>query len=161
MAEAGAADLITVTTGGSHSLMQRACCAVIASGTATLEAAYYGLPYCLVYRLAPLSYVTAKVVVKIELIGLVNILAGEEVVDEFIQAKAEPVDGVRARCGNFWNPRQNARPCKSRLAETSGKLGGRGAHERAARAVAGWLGDRDFRRLGGCVSSPRSYEAAR
>ena len=48
--------MVAVTTGGSHSLMQRACCAVIASGTATLEAAYYGLPYCLVYRLAPLSY---------------------------------------------------------------------------------------------------------
>jgi lipid-A-disaccharide synthase len=138
MAEAGAADLITVNTGGSHSLMQRACCAVIASGTATLEAAYYGLPYCLVYRLAPLSYMTAKVVVKIELIGLVNILAGEKVVDEFIQAKAEPVTVSTALRGFLESPAKRE-ALQARLAETSGKLGGRGAHERAARAVAGWL----------------------
>jgi lipid-A-disaccharide synthase len=138
MAEAGAADLITVTTGGSHSLMQRACCAVIASGTATLEAAYYGLPYCLVYRLAPLSYMTAKVVVKIELIGLVNILAGEKVVDEFIQAKAEPVT-VSTALREFLESPAKREALRARLAETSGKLGGRGAHERAARAVASWL----------------------
>jgi lipid-A-disaccharide synthase len=138
MAEAGATDLITVTTGSSHSLMQRAGCAVIASGTATLEAAYYGLPYCLVYRLAPLSYMTAKVVVKIELIGLVNILAGEKVVDEFIQSNAEPVT-VSAALREFLESPAKRNALQARLAETSGKLGGPGAHQRAARAVADWL----------------------
>jgi lipid-A-disaccharide synthase len=138
MAEAGAADLITVTTGGSHSLMQRACCAVIASGTATLEAAYYGLPYCLVYRLAPLSYALARVVVKIEHVGLVNILAGEGVVDEFIQARAEPAT-VSGALREFLESPAKREALRTRLLETSGKLGGRGAHERAARAVAGWL----------------------
>jgi lipid-A-disaccharide synthase len=138
MAEAGAEDFVTVTTGGSHSLMQRACCAVIASGTATLEAAYYGLPYCLVYRLAPLSYAIARVVVKIEHIGLVNILAGEKVVDEFIQARAEPVT-VSAALREFLESPARRDALQARLAGTSGKLGGPGAHERAARAVAGWL----------------------
>ena len=136
--EAGAGDLITVTTGGSHSLMQRACCAVIASGTATLEAAYYGLPYCLVYRLAPLSYLMAKLLVKIELIGLVNILAGELVVEELIQGKAEPVAVARSLKGFLESPAKRE-ALQKRLAETSAKLGGKGAHERAARAVAGWL----------------------
>lgn len=135
---AGAGDLIAVTTGGSHSLMQRACCAVIASGTATLEAAYYGLPYCLVYRLAPLSYAMAKLLVKIELIGLVNILAGELVVEELIQAKAEPVAVARSLKGFLESPAKRE-ALQVRLAETSKKLGGQGAHERAARTVAGWL----------------------
>ena len=136
--EAGARDLITVTTGGSHSLMQRACCAVIASGTATLEAAYYGLPYCLVYRLAPLSYLMAKLLVKIELIGLVNILAGELVVEELIQGKAEPVAVARS-LKDFLESPAKREALQARLAEMSAKLGGKGAHERAARAVAGWL----------------------
>ena len=136
--EAGAGDLITVTTGGSHSLMQRACCAVIASGTATLEAAYYGLPYCLVYRLAPLSYGMAKLLVKIELIGLVNILAGELVVEELIQAKAEPVAVSRSLKGFLESPAKRE-ALRARLAATSAKLGGKGAHQRAARSVAGWL----------------------
>jgi lipid-A-disaccharide synthase len=141
MREAGAGDWITVTAGESQSLMQRAGCAVIASGTATLEAAYYGLPYCLVYRLAPLSYALARVVVKIEHVGLVNILAGEGVVDEFIQAKAEPVT-VAGALREFLESPAKRDALRTRLAETSEKLGGRGAHERAARAVAGWLGDR-------------------
>jgi lipid-A-disaccharide synthase len=138
MAEAGAVGLIEVNTGSSHSLMQRACCAVIASGTATLEAAYYGLPYCLVYRTAPLTYFLAKLLVKIRYIGLVNILAGEGVVEELIQSAAEPVAVAASLQGFLENPAKRV-ALQTRLAETADKLGGRGAHERAAEAVAGWL----------------------
>ncbi|MEO5913421.1 MAG: lipid-A-disaccharide synthase [Luteolibacter sp.] len=139
MTAGGAEDLVTVTNGGSQSLMQRACCAVIASGTATLEAAYYGLPYCLVYRMAPLTYVAAKLLVKIELIGLVNILAGEEVVEELIQSEAEPVPVARSLQAFLDSPAKRE-ALQARLAETTAMLGGLGAHERAAQAVAGWLG---------------------
>jgi len=118
--------------------MQRAGCAVIASGTATLEAAYYGLPYCLVYRTAPLTYLLARLLVKIEHIGLVNILAGEGVVEELIQAKAEP-DAVARALREFLESPAKREALQVRLAEVSAKLGGKGAHERAARAVAGWL----------------------
>ncbi|MEO7101020.1 MAG: lipid-A-disaccharide synthase [Luteolibacter sp.] len=138
MADAGAGDLITVTDGGSHSLMQRACCAVIASGTATLEAAYYGLPYCLVYRVAGLTYVLAKILVKIELIGLVNILAGEEVVEELVQGDATPEAVAKSLEGFLGSPAKR-NSLQLRLAETCAKLGGLGAHEQAAKVVAGWL----------------------
>jgi lipid-A-disaccharide synthase len=138
LAESGAQDFIRVTTGGSHSLMQRACCAVIASGTATLEAAYYGLPYCLVYAVAWPTYLLGRMLVKIEHIGLVNILAGQGVVKEFIQAEVDPVAISRTLEDFLENPESRAALCV-RLAETSGKLGGPGAHERAASAVAGWF----------------------
>ncbi len=138
MAETGAQDAITVTTGGSHSLMQRACCAVIASGTATLEAAYYGLPYCLVYRTAPLTFLIARMVVKIKLIGLVNILAQDEVVEEFVQSKAHPTAVARA-LREFLESPAKREALQVRLAATTAKLGGSGAHLRAARAVATWL----------------------
>jgi lipid-A-disaccharide synthase len=138
MADAGAGDLIAVTNGGSHSLMQRACCAVIASGTATLEAGYYGLPYCLVYRTAPLTYVLARLLVKIEYIGLVNILAGKGVVEELIQGKAEP-EAVSRSLRKFLESPEKRHALQTELAETSALLGGKGAHERAARAVAEWL----------------------
>lgn len=134
----GAAGLITVNTGESHALMQRAGCAVIASGTATLEAAYFGLPYCLVYRVAPLTYVLARLLVKIKHIGIVNILAGEEVVREFIQGRAvAPLVAAELR-GLIESP-DRREALQARLAETSGRLGGPGAHERAAAAVARWL----------------------
>jgi lipid-A-disaccharide synthase len=138
LAEAGADEWIALNTGGSHALMQRAGCAVIASGTATLEAAYYGLPYCLVYRVAPLTYVMAKLLVKIKLIGLVNILAGEDVVREFVQADAEPQAVSQELRALMESPEKRA-ALQARLAETTGKLGAHGAHERAAHAVAQWL----------------------
>ncbi len=138
LAAVQAENLVAVHVGRSHSLMQRACCAVIASGTATLEAAYYGLPYCLVYRMAPLTYVTAKIVVKIKLIGLVNILAKDEVVKELIQEDAEP-GAVSRILREFLDSPEKREALQVRLAETSAMLGGPGAHERAARAVAAWL----------------------
>lgn len=137
--EAGGDVGITVTDGGSHALMQRAVCAVIASGTATLEAAYFGLPYCLVYKVTWSTYLLGRMLVKLDHIGLVNILAGEGVVEEFIQADADPVV-VAASMERFLDhPEQREALCV-RLAETASKLGGTGAHERAARAVAGWFG---------------------
>ncbi len=138
LVDTNADEWITVNAGESHSLMQRACCAVIASGTATLEAACYGLPYCLVYRVAPLTYIAAKLLVKIKHIGIVNILTGEEVVREFIQAEAEPMAVSRVLRGFLESP-ENRASLQARLAETAGKLGGPGTHERAASAVAGWL----------------------
>lgn len=138
ISDARAERWLVVTSGGSHSLMQRACCAVIASGTATLEAAYYGLPYCLVYRMACSTYVLGRMLVKIDHIGLVNILAGEGVVEELIQGAAEPVAVAKSLDG-FLQSSAKREALQARLAETAAKLGGEGAHERAARAVAGWF----------------------
>jgi lipid-A-disaccharide synthase len=138
LVEADADGWIMVTAGGSHALMQRACCAVIASGTATLEAACYGLPYCLVYRVAPLTYLLGRMLVKIEHIGLVNILAGEQVIEEFIQADADPMAVSRSLRGFLEFPEKRA-ALQLRLAETAAKLGEAGTHERAARAVHAWL----------------------
>jgi lipid-A-disaccharide synthase len=136
--EAGADGLITVNQGESHSLMQRAACAVIASGTATLEAAYYGLPYSLVYRVAPLTYAAAKVLVKIKRIGIVNILAGEDVIEELVQGRCEPAAIADSLLGFIDSP-ERCCALQQKLAETCSKLGGLGAHERAAKAVAAWL----------------------
>lgn len=132
----GLGDLVRVTEGGSHELMQRAGVAVIASGTATLEAAYYGLPYCLVYRVAPLTYWMAKLLVKIRWIGIVNILAQKEVVRELIQAEANET-AVAAELGRLLTSSSTRAELKHELSEAVSLLGGPGAHERAAEAVLG------------------------
>jgi len=135
---AGAEEWIRVDTGSSQSLMQRACCGVIASGTATLEAAFYGLPYCLVYRVAPLTYLMAKLLVKIKFIGIVNILAGEEVVREFIQGAAVP-EKVSVPLRDFLESPQAREAFQVRLAAVTSRLGDSGAHERIAAVVAEWF----------------------
>lgn len=130
---------LTILSGGSHALMQRAACGVIASGTATVEAGYYGLPYCLVYKLAWPTYLLAKAVVKIDDVGLVNILAGERVVEEFIQSEADPVNVSRS-LGRFLSDPEHVAKTKEEMASATAKLGGVGAHQRAAAAVSAWFG---------------------
>ncbi len=62
--------------------------AVIASGTATLQAALLGIPTVVVYRVSPLTYAIGKRVLKVRHISLANIIAGREVVPELIQRRA-------------------------------------------------------------------------
>jgi len=62
--------------------------AVIASGTATLQAALLGTPLVVVYRVSPLTYFIGKSVLDVTHISLVNIIAGKEVVPELIQHEA-------------------------------------------------------------------------
>ena len=58
---------------------------IIASGTATLEAAIVGAPFVMVYRVSPLTYVLGRPWVKVPHLAMVNLIAGREVVPELIQ----------------------------------------------------------------------------
>lgn len=138
ISQANATSYITLSQGGSHDLMQRASCGVIASGTATLEAATFGLPYCLVYKMAWTTYLLGRLLVKIKYIGLVNILADEKVVEEFIQADAEAPEISRWIKNILSNDDERA-ALVTRLTEVSDKLGDPGTHRRAADRVAAWL----------------------
>ena len=80
----------SVILGGARDLMQRASVALVASGTATLEAALSKLPFVLVYRVAWLTYFAARAVVRVKYIGMPNILADREIAPEFIQHQARP-----------------------------------------------------------------------
>jgi lipid-A-disaccharide synthase len=73
--EATAGDFpIAIRSGTAHQLMQRACVGMVCSGTATLEAAFFGLPYCLVYRVAWLTFEVGRRVVDVDCLGIINIL---------------------------------------------------------------------------------------
>ena len=58
---------------------------IIASGTATVEAALMGLPFVMVYRVTPLTYLLGKHTVKVPYFSMVNLIAGKEVVPELVQ----------------------------------------------------------------------------
>jgi lipid-A-disaccharide synthase len=72
----------------ARDLMQTAAAGLVASGTATLEAALCGLPYALVYKVAPLTYLAGRAVIKVPHLGMANLLAGREIIREFIQQDA-------------------------------------------------------------------------
>ena len=65
--------------------------AVVASGTATLEVALLGVPMAVVYSVAPLTYAILSRLISVPHIGLVNIVAGQQVAKEFVQTEAKPV----------------------------------------------------------------------
>ncbi len=92
----GADDRFVVNVGRGRELMERASAAMVASGTATLEAALAQLPFVLVYRVAWLTYLAARLVVKVRWLGMPNVLANHEIVPEFIQHKARPGAIARA-----------------------------------------------------------------
>jgi len=59
--------------------------AIVASGTATVEAAMIGTPFVMVYRVSPLTYLLGKPRIKVSHFAMVNLIAGEEIVPELVQ----------------------------------------------------------------------------
>ena len=120
-------------------IMQRAWAGIVASGSATLEAAYFRLPFVLIYKVAWPTYLAARLVVSVKYLGMPNLLAGKEVVPEFIQYRAKPgaiVEAVQPLIENA-----NAREQMiSQFDVIIPKLGDSGASERAARAIIEEIG---------------------
>jgi lipid-A-disaccharide synthase len=58
---------------------------IIASGTATVEAALMGTPFVMVYRVSPLTYLLGRPRVKVPHFAMVNLIAGREIVPELVQ----------------------------------------------------------------------------
>jgi lipid-A-disaccharide synthase len=78
------APMITLTDNARATLMH-ARAAVVASGTATVEAALSGTPFVVVYRLAPLTWLLGRKLVKLDTFAMPNLIAGKKIVTELIQ----------------------------------------------------------------------------
>ncbi len=121
-----------------HHLMQRCHCAAIASGTATLEAACFALPYCLVYKVAWLTAQVARLVMKVDYLGIVNNLAGREIVPELLQERATGPEIAR-HLGTLLRDADAHATMQRELELVIQGLGQGGAHENAAACIAGLL----------------------
>jgi lipid-A-disaccharide synthase len=69
----------------ARAVLHLARASVVASGTATVEAALIGNPFVVVYRISPVSYAVAKRVVSVPHVAMVNLIAGKRIVPELIQ----------------------------------------------------------------------------
>lgn len=126
-------ELFHITVGGYHELMDRAAVGVVASGTATMEAALHRLPYMLVYKVPLLTYWMARMLIKIRFIGMVNILAQKPVVKELVQFDFTP-DKVIEEIESLLVP-ENRDALLAEMKQAADKLGQGGAAEHAAQAV--------------------------
>ena len=107
--------------------------ALVASGTATLEAGLMRRPLIAVYRVNALSYAVGKMLVKIPFFCLVNLLVGKKVVPELLQGDMT-VDRIVAELEPLWSGPAREE-CLSGLDLLREKLGGGGAATRVAQTV--------------------------
>jgi lipid-A-disaccharide synthase len=105
-------------------------CAV-ASGTATLETALFGTPLVVLYRTGWLNWEVGRRLVKLDRIGLPNIVAGEDVAPELLQRDLTPA-ALAATLAPWLDDPVRREAQRQRLARVREKLGGPGASERAA-----------------------------
>ncbi|MDH5396768.1 MAG: lipid-A-disaccharide synthase [Cyclobacteriaceae bacterium] len=76
---------VSIYYGETYDVLNNADAAVVTSGTATLETAFWNVPQVVIYKANPISYAIGKRLIKVKYISLVNLIAGEEVVKELIQ----------------------------------------------------------------------------
>ncbi len=121
--------------GRFYSLAQAATAGMVCSGTATLEAAYFGLPMVITYKVTPITYVMGKLLIKVPYLGMPNVLANREIAPELLQEAASPEALARVVGGLLEAPvRREAQ--QTAFAEVISALGAPGAGARAAKLVA-------------------------
>jgi lipid-A-disaccharide synthase len=112
-------------------LLHAADVSIVASGTATLEAALCGKPFCVVYRTGWITYQIAKRVINLKNVGLVNIVAEDQVVPEFLQGKMT-ARNLADFCNKMISSQTAADSMMRKLSLVRNKLGSPGASERGA-----------------------------
>ncbi|HEX9861453.1 MAG TPA: lipid-A-disaccharide synthase [Nitrospirota bacterium] len=123
--------LVERDTAGVMGLMDAA---VVVSGTATLQTALYGKPMVIIYRLSRLTYMIGRMMIKLKNIGLVNLVAGREVVPELVQYDATP-EKISSLIFKMFCDKAYYDGIKTELDMVREKLGGGGASARAAGEV--------------------------
>ncbi|MHB8879670.1 MAG: lipid-A-disaccharide synthase [Myxococcaceae bacterium] len=108
--------------------------AVVASGTAVLEAGLMGRPLVVVYRVSLLTYLVGRLLVSVAHIALVNLLAGRRLVPELLQGDMTPRN-IAAEVRKVWGPGAARDEMLAGLAEVRATLGPPGAAARAAQEV--------------------------
>jgi lipid-A-disaccharide synthase len=130
---------IEVVTDGVRGIFEESRMVVAVSGTVTLEAAISGTPMVIIYKVSPLSYFLGKNLIKVKHIGLVNLIAGKEMVPELIQKAACP-EGIANTVFKMLSDSSGLKILGFELLNIRNQLGGPGASERVADIAFGILG---------------------
>ena len=125
---------ITIVEGDADAILASADVALTASGTATVQSALHDTPMVIVYRLSPLTYRIGRRLVKVDTVGMVNLIAGETIVPELIQDQFTP-EAVAREAVSMLTDSARVTRIREGLARVRALLGGPGASRRAAEAI--------------------------
>ena len=127
---------VRIVSGRAAEVLSAAELGLVASGTATVEAALVGMPMIVVYRLSPITYALGKPFVNVPHYAMANLIAGRRLVPEIIQRDFTP-ERVAGEAMRLLDDPAALDVIRAGLAEVRERLGGPGASRRAAAAVAG------------------------
>jgi lipid-A-disaccharide synthase len=127
----GSRQPVKVVKGETYDVLQCCNAVITTSGTATLEIALIGVPMAIVYRLAPLTYLIGRMLIRVPYIGLPNIVAGHRIVQEFIQHEARP-ERIAPEIERILTDHDYADSSRQALSMVKEKLGTGGGSERMA-----------------------------
>ncbi len=125
---------VRLVQGSTYNIMKLAHFALVTSGTATLETACIGTPMFVLYKTSWLTYLIGRVLIRVRNIGLVNIVAGEEVVKEFVQHRVRPGLLAREALKLLRDP-ERMETVRNNLVKVRERLGTPGASARVARHI--------------------------
>jgi len=130
---------VQIVKGPVSSIFKQSRLVVAASGTVTLEAALHGIPTIIVYKVSPLSYWLGKRLIKVNHIGIVNLIAEKELLPELIQEEASP-EAIAEKVVYLLSEPEIRRQIKNELLGIRGLLGGAGASDRVALIASRMIG---------------------
>jgi lipid-A-disaccharide synthase len=134
----GAPVNVSLSDGDAYNVLHACDLAWTASGTATLETALMLCPMIIVYRLARITYALARRLVRVEAIGMANIIAGEKVVPELIQSDLT-AERIAAESRAILGDRELRERMILKLSQVRTKLGSPGAAGRTAEIALSML----------------------
>ena len=133
----GEEDYIKLYRGNMDGFYNRLDAALVSSGTATLETAYFRVPMIIVYKVHRLTWYLGKMLVRLKFIGLANIVAGEKVADELLQDDFQVHKAAILLAGFFQQPVNDK--MREKLKIVAEKLGPPGASLLAAKKVLDYI----------------------
>lgn len=129
-----AAERMSIAERSTYAGLAHAAVAIVASGTATVEAALMETPMVVVYRVGSLSYLLGKPFVRVPHYAMVNLIAGKALVPELIQRDMTE-ETVASHALELIEDEALAGAMRQGLEEVKARLGGGGASRRAAEEV--------------------------
>lgn len=119
-------------------LLSQVACAIVKSGTSTLEATILHVPFAMVYRISRPSWYLARPLVDTDTYCLANLIAGKKIVPEFVQDQATG-ENIGGYVLELLQNRSRREEVTRNLRMASEKLGEQDAYEESARYISQFL----------------------
>ena len=134
-APAGVRERLKIIPGLSQKILSAADAALVASGTSSVEAAFIGTPTVVAYQVSQVSWMLGRLLISVPFVSIANLVAGREVVPEFLQDRVSP-ENLASALWPLLDGGQTRLKMVEDLQSVRSKLGGPGASEKVVNIIA-------------------------